>query len=391
MAVQRTPLRLFIACCGLGHIQRGYESFTRECFEALRHRPELDVTLYKGAGASSGQDRTVFTLLRERPLARWIGRFTRGGPYFVEQLTFTLSLLRHVTRQKPDVIFFSDCSVGNILWHWRNRTGQKYRLLFSNGGPLGPPFPRWDHVQQVAPVHFDAAAAAGQPPATMSMLPYGFDIPAEQTFPSAARRGQLRSALGLPTERPCVLSIGAINASHKRMDYVVREVASMAEPRPTLVILGQRDHETHAIEQLAAQLLAPGTYRIATVEQSKVADYYDAADVFVLASLFEGYGRVLPEALARGLACIAHDYDVARFVLGEEGLLADLRQPGALRQALTAQLQADETDADRIRRRNFVREHFGWEALAAGYVRMVYACAGRTLDPHTPLCVPSGG
>ena len=255
------------------------------------------MTLYKGAGASSGQDRTVFTLLRERPLARWIGRFTRGGPYFVEQLTFTLSLLRHVTRQKPDVIFFSDCSVGNILWHWRNRTGQKYRLLFSNGGPLGPPFPRWDHVQQVAPVHFDAAVAAGQPPATMSMLPYGFDIPEQQSFPSAARRGQLRSALGLPTDRPCVLSIGAINASHKRMDYVVREVASMAEPRPTLVILGQRDHETHAIEQLAAQLLAPGTYRIATVEQSKVADYYDAADVFVLASLFEGYGRVLPEAL----------------------------------------------------------------------------------------------
>ena len=32
-------LRLSIACCGLGHIQRGYESFTRECFEALPPPP----------------------------------------------------------------------------------------------------------------------------------------------------------------------------------------------------------------------------------------------------------------------------------------------------------------------------------------------------------------
>lgn len=364
-------MRLFIVCSGLGHIQRGYESFTRECFEALRTRPELDVTLFKGAGPSSDEDRTLWTLPRNSRLVQWVGSFSRYDSYFIEQFTFTLGLLRHIGRRKPDVIYFSDCSVGNLLWRWRNRTGQKYRLLFSNGGPLGPPFPRWDHIQQVAPVHFEAAVAAGQPPATMTVLPYGFNIPQAPSFPSPAERAALRTRLGLPADRPCVLSIGAINASHKRMDYVLREVAAMAEPRPMLVILGQRDHETAAIEQLAGQLLGRGQYRIDTVEQSKVADYYDAADLFVLASLHEGFARVLIEALAHGLPCIAHDYEVTRFVLGTQGRLSHLERPGELCRAMSEQLSAGDTPYDRARRINDARTRFGWDALAPWYVKLV--------------------
>src|SRR5213080_122679 len=41
----RAQTRLLIACSGLGHVQRGFETFARECFEALRGEPGLDVHL----------------------------------------------------------------------------------------------------------------------------------------------------------------------------------------------------------------------------------------------------------------------------------------------------------------------------------------------------------
>lgn len=36
-----------LACSGLEHAHRGFESFARECFEELRDEPRLDIELVK--------------------------------------------------------------------------------------------------------------------------------------------------------------------------------------------------------------------------------------------------------------------------------------------------------------------------------------------------------
>ena len=48
-------LRVFLVCPGVGHVNRGYETFTRECFEALKADDRFDLFLFKGAGPGSGQ------------------------------------------------------------------------------------------------------------------------------------------------------------------------------------------------------------------------------------------------------------------------------------------------------------------------------------------------
>ncbi len=48
--------KIFIVCSGLGHVKRGYESFTQECFNALFQEPTLDITLFKGSGDSSEKE-----------------------------------------------------------------------------------------------------------------------------------------------------------------------------------------------------------------------------------------------------------------------------------------------------------------------------------------------
>ena len=367
--------KCFIVCSGLGHINRGYESFTQECFDALSAEPELDVTLFKGGGPADKKQISLWNLPRTQPFTEWLGKVTGKGGYWLEQVTFTLSLLPQVARHKPDVIYFSDCNIGNLLWHWRRLTRQNYKLLLSNGGPLKPPFPRWDFVQQLAPSHLEAALAVGQAAEKQSLLPYGIRMETELPTLAPAERAALRRSLRLPEDRSIVLSVGTVNTAHKRMDYVVREVAALPEPRPFLVMLGQPDEETPGVRVLAEKMLGAGGSQIRTVKHQEVSDYYQAADVFVLASLNEGFGRVFLEAMAWGLPCLAHEYPLTRYVLGDAGRLADFAQSGSLTTLLCDVLQQGSDQPGRQRRHAAALERFSWQQLQPAYVEMIQECA----------------
>ena len=97
--------KVFLLCAGLGRISRGFESFTQECFDALADAPELDLTLFKGGGASGPKQVVLPNLPRTLPLTLALGKLMRKSGYWIEQVTFTLSLLPHIARQKPDVLF----------------------------------------------------------------------------------------------------------------------------------------------------------------------------------------------------------------------------------------------------------------------------------------------
>ncbi len=367
--------KVFLLCAGLGRINRGYESFTRECFDALAGRPELDLTLFKGGGRSDGKQIRLRCLPRGTRLAAWLGGKLKKDAYWAEQATFALSLLPHLQRVQPDVVYFSDSTVGHLLWYWRRLTRSRFKLLLSNGGPLPPPFPHCDFVQQVAPPHFEAARKMGQPTETQELLPYGIQMEPELVVLSQSERAALREALGLPQDRPVVLSVGLINKWHKRMDYVVREVAALPEPRPYLVLLGQQEKETAEVRALAEELLGADHYQIRTVPHEKVASYYQAADVFVLASLSEGLPRVFLEALSWGLPCLAHDYALTRYVLATGGLLSDFEQPGSLTARLREVFTEGYDFAEWRKRRQATFQRFSWQHLGPGYVAMIQKCA----------------
>ncbi len=378
-----TDLTVFLLCPGLGRIRRGYESFTQECFEALRISPELDLRLFKGGGMDGKNETVLRNLSRGSVIARCAGQLLRRDAYFIEQATFFLSLRRHLTARNPDVVYFSDGNLGNLLWHWRRRHRRGYRLLLSNGGPLSPPFPRWDLVQQLASPYFDAAQLAGQPADRQVLLPYGFAIPEKLAAADPAARAVQREPLGLPVERAIVLSAGAVNRSHKRMDYLIREVAALPAPRPFLLILGQTDHETVAVTALAEQLLGAENFQIRSVRPEQMPDYYRASDIFTLASLSEGFGRVFIEASASGLPCLAHDYPVAREVLGGDGIFGDFRQPGALARLFGPALVAAGNETVRQARHRAVYRRFSWDVLRGRYVDMIRHCAASNLNLST--------
>ena len=375
MVFAARKVRVFFPCTGLGREARGFETFTRECAAALRDRDDLELTVFGGGGALLAGERRGRSFSRRSASAVRFGAMLRRDPYFVEQASFAASFLPSLVAGDPDVVYFADLNLGNACWHWRRFTGQRYRLLYYNGGATTKPFTRADLVQQVSPEHRDAALARGEAADRQVLLPHGLAIAPEFRPATSDERMRIRAALGVPGDGRMILSVGALSCGEKRMDYVIREVATLPSPRPHLAMLGAETSDTPGIRVLAAELLGTGGFTMRTVTRELALEAYRAADVFVLASLLEGFGFAHVEALAAGLPCVAHETQTTAYLYGPHARRGDLRASGALVPLLAAAL-GEPTGSEIVRARHaWAYGHFSWDVLRERYVEMFRACA----------------
>lgn len=365
---QRRPTVL-IACPGLDHVGRGFETFARECFEVLRPDERLDVRLAKGSGEPMDGELVARTFARDRAAARFFASLIRRSPYDVEQVGFTLSLLPRLARLRPDLVFVSDWRVSRLLASWRARSRARFSLALSNGGPYSVELMRHaDYVHQPTAPGVQAAVDAGDSSARHVHIPIGLHIPPELDLPSTDARAALRQHLGLPRDRPIVLSVAALNRYHKRVDYVIREIASMAD-RPFLLLLGADDPEAPGIRALAASLLG-GDHDIRAVPSRQVADYYRAVDVVALGSTWEAFGKVMVEAMSHGLPCVAHDGPVQRWLLESQGSLGDLTKEGELARLISPFCTDPRDEKAMCQRHRAAYVRFSWDTLTPRYAEV---------------------
>jgi glycosyltransferase involved in cell wall biosynthesis len=368
-------LRVAIVCPGLGIADRGFERASRDAFEALREEPSLDVHLVKGRGPRAGRELVAPTVSRESRIAKAVAHRRGRHDFWLEQLVFSATVQPHLLRLRPDVVMLGEWTLTRALGVWRRLVRQRYRILLYNGAGVGPPYPDGaDHIQQLTPDLFEQAVEEGEPPERQTVLPHALEIPEEFTPPAPAERRELRARLGLPSDRLVVLSVGALNLWHKRMDYLVNEIASMS-PRPFLALLGARDEQTPELLSLARDELGDDGFALRTVAPEEVGDYYRAADVFALASGYEPFGLALVEALANGLPVVAQDTPRARYILGEEGALGDFVRPGALAPLVAGAGDGHARGERALARHRRAHEMFSWQRLRPRYVEMLGAAA----------------
>lgn len=379
------PIRVFFPCTGLGRVARGFEAFTRDCAHALRGREELALTVFGGGHDLTAGERRIASLSRRGVAARLLGKLVHRDPYFVEQATFAAAFLPALIAGDPDVVYFADLNVGNACWHWRRVSGQRFRLLFYNGGATTKPFTRCDLVQQVSPEHYDAALARGEAAERHVLLPHGLDVPAHFTPVTNEERRATRAALGVPLDGPLVLSVGMLDQQVKRMDLVIREAAALTSIQPHVLLLGEETPETPVVRAVAERALGAGRYTMGTVNRSLAMAAYRAADAFVLASPREGFGLAYLEALMSGVPCVVQDTPTTAYLYGSFGHRADLSVPGVLASHLERMVATPPDSATAVAQHAWVRDRFGWDTLAPRYAAMLHACA----EGRRPVVMPA--
>jgi glycosyltransferase involved in cell wall biosynthesis len=197
------------------------------------------------------------------------------------------------------------------------------KIVFSNGGaiPAGN-LPNCDFVQEHTDYNLSRSARN-----KAFMIPHGVDI---NLFHPGVKT-DFRRQHGIPDDAFVVISVGTICYWHKRMDYVIREVAAV--PGAFLVIVGQECADTEQIVALGKELMGERIV-FTRMPHDELPNAYAAADVFVLGSLFETFGIVYIEAMAMGLPVFCTDHVNQRSIV-KDGVFLDMRKAGVLTGALS--------------------------------------------------------
>ena len=371
----RVP-RVAIVCSGMDNVKRGFETHARDLFDLLREDNDLDVRLLKGSGARGVHEIVVPCLPRDsianRLLCRIVGNRRR---YQIEFISFACGLLPILLFRRFDAFYVLEGWIYKFLSRWRHFSGARYKLIHPTGGQLGmlPAGPE-DYLHHVTPCYMSVAEQCGFRRQNQFLIPHFIHTSALREL-DREQLQRLKSELGIEPGLPVVLSVGSIDAQVKRMDYVIRECAALTRP-VFVLLLGHQDVASAEIRALATEKLGPHRFAILTVPRETIFSYYALADVFVLASLREGFGLVFLEALLCGIPVVTHDYDVSRYVLADQAYFADLSKPNALTRALEEVLAIHQTDAARRTRIEYVRSTYGADTLKESYRRMFLEVCG---------------
>ena len=155
-----------------------------------------------------------------------------------------------------------------------------------------------------------ALALAGEvivtSPATAKTLQADFAVP--QARITVAEPGTDTASRAKGTGKPLqLLAVGSV-VPRKALDILVRALAPWGDLDWRLSIVGPTDRSPEALALLQSAIAETGLQDRVTLtgpaDQAGLNTYYDAADIFVMPSLYEGYGMVLAEAMARGLPIV---------------------------------------------------------------------------------------
>lgn len=179
-----------------------------------------------------------------------------------------------------------------------------------------------DAVIVTTPELADYVRPRARSPQAVHLLPNAVD--------TAAFRPVSRRRASVPT----VLYVGRLSPQ-KNLHALIAAAAKLRGRREiSLRFAG----EGALREELAREATRAGVplELIGVVDHGRLPAVYGAADVFVLPSLVEGHPKVLLEAMACGLPCVASNVAGNREVVadGRTGMLVDPGDPGAIADAI---------------------------------------------------------
>lgn len=291
-------------------------------------------------------------------------------------------LVRYLKEEKPDAFQASMWPLTSIGILAHRLAGSKARMIVSDHNMLSiqysgsgflhrlalkasiaASYPRADAcIGPSRGVVDDVARLAGLPRACFEVIHNPLALALDQTPDT----GVAEAAWG-GWEGPRILSVGRFKSqkNHALLIRSFKRLLAVRDARLMIVGTGQLLDETRAVasvEGIADKVLTPG-------DVTDPRPYYQAADLFVLSSDYEGFCNVIVEALAFGLPvvstnCPSGPSDVLDN--GRYGRLVPVGDAGALAKSMVEALDT-EHDHDALRRR---ASCFGVERIGEQYLRL---------------------
>ncbi|MBU2572078.1 MAG: glycosyltransferase family 4 protein [Gammaproteobacteria bacterium] len=161
-------------------------------------------------------------------------------------------------------------------------------------------------------------------------------IPNAVNWPLAMHAPVMPPEEYLVSGRRVLISVGRLD-TQKGFDLLIDAFTGIASPAPDwdLVILGEGAQQEALMLQIKDQGLKQRIRLPGRV--GNIADWYNAADLYVMSSRFEGFPNTLVEAMAHGLPAVSFDCDTGpRDIIRHEvdGLLVENGNVEALTLAL---------------------------------------------------------
>jgi glycosyltransferase involved in cell wall biosynthesis len=176
---------------------------------------------------------------------------------------------------------------------------------------------------------------------------------------------ELRARLGL-SAGPLILTVSAKKV-HKNLERLVRAMALVAErwPEAMLVMPGNPTPHERDLRELVRELGIAGNVAFpAYVDAADLEGLYALADCFVFASINEGFGIPVLEAMRRGVPVACSNASALPEVAGDAALYFDPYSVRGIADAL-GELIGDRVVAERLAAAGRERERgFTWEATA---------------------------
>jgi glycosyltransferase involved in cell wall biosynthesis len=144
-------------------------------------------------------------------------------------------------------------------------------------------------------------------PSTSTILAEEFDVPPELITTACPGTDRGAMAPGSSDGIVRLVSVGAI-VQRKGFDVLIEALAALPNLPWRLSIAGDRTRDEKAVAQLDESILrhrlADRVELLGALSAEKLEAVYCNADLFVLASRFEGYGMAYAEAIAHGLPVV---------------------------------------------------------------------------------------
>jgi glycosyltransferase involved in cell wall biosynthesis len=207
------------------------------------------------------------------------------------------------------------------------------------------------------------------PPAKIRVVLHGVE---EEFFEIGRRRK------GLQPE-PYLLAVSTLHP-HKNLDRLIRVFAEFRSARPEyrLVIAGLRGFQSEALERSIGELGLGDSVRLTGwLPREELADLYLRARAYVNATLFEGFGMPVLEALAAGIPTACSSIEPLKSVAVSAALLFDPGDEAAILDAMV-RITSDDPLRARLSIAGPARaSQFSWRKAAEQTLAVLQEAAGR--------------